>query len=251
MIRGLDVSSAQGVVDRASVASIGCRFVFAKAGEGNRGHDPIFETPGMDVTAERAAAVTGRDPQYLANVAGAKAAGLYVGPYWFAYPLPHNGLPLRDPADQAKFAFDCAEGIGSHDGELPPMLDLEWPPPEEWPKWGCAAAQIRAWALAFLDAAEGYWGCKPVLYTYPYFWHAMAGAVEPRFADYPLCIASYPLVPQWPTETDQPIALPPWDTWTWWQWTGGKAKLPNGVPADFEVFNGDEAALAALCRSPT
>jgi lysozyme len=191
--------------------------------------------------------VTGRDPRFLANVAGAKAAGLYVGPYWFAYPLPHDGTPLRDPADQAKFAFDCAGGLGDAEGELPPMLDLEWPPPEQWAKWGCTAAQIRRWALDYLDAAEGYWGCRPAVYTYPYFWGALAGSTEPRFAGYPLCVASYRAAAHWPADGDYPVALPPWSAWTFWQWTGGKADLPGGGPADFEVFSGDEAALAALC----
>lgn len=249
MLRGLDVSSVQGAVAWDAVAKqLGCRFAFVKCSEGNRGKDPIFNTPSMFVDAARASSVTGRDPMFTANVAGAKGAGLYVGPYHFAYPLPADGTPLRNPADQAKYAFDCAGGLGEINGDLPPMLDFEWPPPEQWQKWGCSAEQLKQWALDYLHAAEGYWGCKPILYTYPDFWRHLQADGEPFFPDYPLCMASYPHVARWPVDGENPIALPPWNNWMFWQWTGGGMRMPNGAPGDFQVFHGDEAALAALCQ---
>jgi lysozyme len=249
MLRGLDVSSVQGKVDWPSVAGLGCRFVFAKCSEGNKGHDPIFNTPSFLVDRRRAAGVSGRDPRFNENVDGARTAGLFAGAYHFAYPLPHqDGNPLRDPDKQAKFAFDCAAGLGSLSGELPPMLDLEWPPPEQWGKWGCSAEQIRAWAHDYLDSAKGYWGCAPVLYTYPYFWTALQAREDTYFQDFPLCMASYPHPPKWPNEGESPPALVlPWKTWAFWQFTGGQMKLPNGVDSDFDVFNGDEAALVDFC----
>jgi GH25 family lysozyme M1 (1,4-beta-N-acetylmuramidase) len=249
VLKGLDVSSVQGKVDWTSVASMGCEFAFLKCSEGNKGTDPIFNDAAFLVDAQRAAGVMGRDIRFLENVSGARKNGLLVAPYHFAYPLPHQeGNPLRDPAAQAKFAFDCAEGLGSQHGELPPMLDLEWPEPTQWNKWGCNATQIIAWALEYLDAAGSYWGCAPVIYTYPDFWTHLGGAHEPLFAGYPLCIANYLHPTDWPKASDRPHVLSPWTDWTFWQFTGGQMRLPNGTPCDFEVFNGDGAALRALAQ---
>lgn len=132
MLRGLDVSSVQGAVAWDAVSKqLGCRFAWVKCSEGNRGKDPIVETPSMFVDAERASGVTGRDPRFTENV------------------------------------------------------------------------------------------------------------------------ASYPLVPHWPVDGDAPVSLHPWTKWMFWQFTGGKMMMPNGVPGDFQVCNGDEGALAALCRATT
>ena len=249
MIRGLDVSSVQGHVDWPAVAAMGCRFAYIKCSEGNRGNDPIFELPGMYVDANRAAGITGKDPQFDANVAGAEAAGLRVGPYHFAYPLPHDpSKPFRDPEDQAKFAFDHAGAVGSVGGELPPMFDFEWPEPSDWQKWGCTAPQLRQWALSWLEAARAYWGCDPVIYTYPDFWMHLCGGAEPEFARYPLCMANYPHVVQWPQDGMAPLIVSPWTNWTFWQFTGGGMRMPDGTPGDFQVFNGSEYDLQALCK---
>jgi lysozyme len=249
MIRGLDVSAAQGHVDWPSVAAMGCRFAILKCAEGNRGKDPIFDLAGFDVTHERAANTSGQDPQFLTNLTGAKAAGLVVGCYSFAYPLPPKpGVVLHEPEDQAKFHYDLAGGLGSSDGELPPAFDFEWPAPNDWAKWGCSAGQLRAWALAYLEAAKAYWGCAPLVYTYPDFWMHVGGSSEPAFAQYPLWMASYPHATQWPTDGNRPLIVRPWTDWAAWQWTGGAAKLPNGVAADFDVIR-DEDTLHALTHS--
>ena len=251
MFRGIDVSAAQGAISWPSLAPLGLQFAIAKAAEGNKGNDPIFDVPGFYVDHARSAGTSGQDPRFAENVAGARAAGLVVGCYSFAYPLPHqDGNPIRDPEAQAKFHFDLAGGLGSLDGELPPMLDLEWPPPEDWGKWGCTPPQLRDWALRYLDAATGLWGCLPMVYTYPDWWLRVGGAGEPAFAEYPCWPASYPTPPaRWPTAGEKPLILRPWSDWLGWQFCGGGMTLPNGVRADFDVLNLDEAGLAALCRS--
>jgi lysozyme len=252
MLRGLDVSSAQGVVNWPSLAKIGLRFAFIKCSEGNRGNDPIFDTPGYLVDHRRAAGTSGQDTQFQINVDGATSAGIAAGPYHFAYPLPPQvGNPIRDPRAQAKFAFDLAAGLGSIAGDLPPALDLEWPPPQDWPKWGCTAPQIRDWGLQWLDEATGLWGCKPIIYTYPDFWMHLGGGSEPAFAQYGLWSASYPPgAARWPKDGEKPTILKPWADWTFWQWTGGGADLPNGVHADYDVFSGGEVELTALLKPP-
>jgi GH25 family lysozyme M1 (1,4-beta-N-acetylmuramidase) len=71
----------------------------------------------------------GKDPRFDEYAAGAKAAGVHVGAYLFAYPLPSGpGKPAgRAAEEQARRLYaDCA-GLGKAKGELPPALDLEWP----------------------------------------------------------------------------------------------------------------------------
>lgn len=234
MIRGIDVSAAQGAhIDWSWVAAQGIRFVISKAAEGNK---------------------SAPDPMFAPNVAGARAAGLYVGAYLFAYPLPPMASePVRDPVAQAKHHFDLCGGLGSKDGEIPPSLDMEWPAVPDWAKWGCTAAQIRQWAIDYLAAAEGLWGVRPIVYTYPSWAAAVDLGAEPRFARYPLWMASYARPTGWPTEGDRPpVIAKPWTDWTLWQTAGGTAmKLSNGSPVDTDVFAGDEAELRALCYRPS
>ncbi len=59
-------------------------------------------------------------------------------------------------------------------------------------------------------------------------------------AEYPLWIASYGA---------QPAIPAPWQSWTFWQYDGNNGeRMPNGGDADFNRFNGDEAAFEAFCR---
>ncbi len=227
MKRGLDVSAAQGTIDWTAVAALGCEFAIVKACEGNK---------------------PGTDPQYQANVAGARAAGLAVGGYFFAYPLANI-----DPAACAREHFEASGGIGSHEGELPPALDLEWPSPDAWARWGCSAPQIRAWALAYLDAMATAWGRTPILYTYPSFWSAVGGANEPRFARYVPWIAAYPAPCTWPAAGGAAPIPRPWAQGTsgLWQFTGGAMQMPGGVPGDFDVWAGTDAEFSALLAPPS
>lgn len=222
MIRGIDVSAVQGVVDWPAVAASGVRFVVVKCAQGNE---------------------AGRDATYERNVAGARAAGLAVGCYLFGYPLP-PGKPGRVPAEQAKIHFAKCDGVGTRDGELPPALDIEWPAPEDWARWQCNAAQIRDWGLAYLDAAKALWGRTPLVYTYPYFWsHVSAAGGLEQYAEYPLWLADYSHMP--------PHVPAPWVGATLQQTSGGGGKLPSGAPVDENVFSGNEQAWQAFLRVGT
>jgi GH25 family lysozyme M1 (1,4-beta-N-acetylmuramidase) len=223
MLRGVDVSVLQGDIDWKAVVAEGLRFAIIKCAEGNK---------------------PAADAKFHANRDGAKAAGIVVGAYNFAYPLPHIA-----PSDAAKQHYDLCEGLGSDPGDLPPALDLEWPEPGDWQKWNCNADQIRGWALGYLDAATSLWGCTPTLYTYPNFWMRIGGPAESEFATYALWIASYQHPLEWPNDTMKPLSFGPWGgKWAIWQSSGGSFyKLPNGAPCDTDLFNGDEAALQAFC----
>jgi len=199
LIKGLDVSIIQGNIDFKAVAATGVQFVVCRCGVGNGGIDS----------------------KYKQNIANARAAGLKVMAYHFIYPLPPlASQPLRDPKLQAKMHVDAAGG------ELA-ACDLEWPAPEDWGKWGCTAAQITAWSIAYLEEYERLSGIRPIVYTYPYF--AKAINLPASFGEkYKLWIASY--------QTGAPLIPKPWTDWVMWQYSGGTGPeaqhLPSGAPVD-------------------
>jgi lysozyme len=199
MIKGLDVSQIQGVIDFAAVAATGVQFVMCRCGVGNNGSDSM----------------------YAQNIANAQAAGLKVGAYHFVFPLPTTAAnPSRAPAAQAAAHFAAA-------GNVPVVAcDLEWPVSTDWAKWGCSATQIVQWVTEYLQAYENLSGVRPIVYTYPYF--AQSINLPASFAQaYQLWIASYEVTPAIPA---------PWTNWILWQNSGGTgagaAHLPNGAPVD-------------------
>ncbi len=221
VIRGIDASSIQGLLDVPSLSEF--RFAILKCQQGNDGKDPLFEK----------------------NRAALKAAGIFVGSYHFCYPLPH-----LDPKVQAA-GFFAASDCGTNLGELPVFLDFEWPAPQEWAKWGCTAVQIALWTKACLEEMTGLFGHRPIVYTYPWFVTALlqGGADLSFMSSYNLWMADYRFAGKEIVDGMSPVIPGPWKArgWLFWQHDGnGGLKLPNGVDADFNVFNGSEEDLRKL-----
>jgi hypothetical protein len=151
VILGIDVHNGYSRIDWGRVAQSGVRFAIVKATQGN----------------------DGCDPRARENIAGCKAAGIYVGAYLFGYPLPENDAkPGRSPEDQARRLYNDVHGLGKLPGELPPALDLEWPPQHErdkvtsqirnrWEEWGVTAKGIVEWAERCVAEMERLWGRTP------------------------------------------------------------------------------------------
>lgn len=243
---GVDVSAIQGSVPFDALARGGAAYAFLRCKVGND---------------------QGRDKMFAANVALARACGIFPGAYQFAYPLPH-----LDPAEQVRAFLDAAQVdghvLGTFKGELPMALDLEWPPPDGlkkpdgtvgkgWKEWGCEASQILAWGLAALAEMSKQMEQPPVIYTYPHFLkRVLVGASAADLAE----LGSYPLwiaggagyqngdghTPD--LEKEHPPIVEPWGgRWLFWQYDGnGGRRMPNGADADFNLFNGDLAALREL-----
>ncbi len=215
--RGLDASSVQGALPVQALVDEGLSFVILKGQQGNDGFDPWF--------------VRNRD--------AALAGGLLVFAYCFAYPLPSGTTFGRDPKEQAKLAVDRLHAVGYFG---PICLDLEWPSPELWPKWGCTATSIATWCQVYCAEVAALIGRAPIIYTYPWWWAALSAADVSWASQYELWLAAY--IKGWPMEGSGPRVLKPWATWTFWQFDGdGGLKMPNGVDADFCLFNGDVATL--------
>jgi len=110
------------------------------------------------------------------------------------------------------------------------MLDLEdadkLPPAAVW-----------AWVQAFCGDVQQLTGKAVLMYTGFYFWRDQCGNPQDSLGT-PLWVAAY--IPK-------PLVPDAWKNWTFWQYTDA-AKVPGiagGVDGDY--FNGDKAALEAMC----
>lgn len=199
-LQGMDVSEHNGYIDWASVASrMGVpRFVYLKATEGgNR-----------------------IDRQYASNRAGATAQELLCG-------ACHFFLPSTPVAQQVA---NFCNVVGSVQGELPPMLDVEQAGLEQ-PAYAAAVAQ-------WLQQVGERLGCVPGIYTHTSFWDGSVGSFAP-FLAHPLWIAQYGSRPG--------PALPSGATgYTFWQYTN--TGVVNGIagPVDMSRFAGSPEQLQAL-----
>lgn len=227
MLRGIDVSEVQGTIPWAKVAAEGISFSIVKGFTGNDGLDPDFQK----------------------NVAGAKSAGIIPGVYLFPFPLPPKaGDASRDPIVQARLHFDKTGGFGSNPGELPPLIDAEWPVLPDLGKWDCTVEQIGEWYDVYCPEVERLWGRTPLFYSFPDWVKGMLLAKRPQLARYGLWFAEYPsaLESRWPTDTEAPSVPLPWTSWRLWQVGGGKGMKVAGMTVDRDVFNGSLADLQAL-----
>jgi GH25 family lysozyme M1 (1,4-beta-N-acetylmuramidase) len=170
LVRALDVSGFQPPIDWGLVRDEGFKAVWARAAHGND-----KDRPGVGIGKD------GTDVMFRKHAQGARQAGLHVGMYAVAYPLPH-----LNPITQADWFFERSDTLGTQDGELAPALDFEWPPSHspgqkpfaEWKRWGCTGGQMLAWALMCCIHMEHLWKRPPVLYTYPWFWKTVTSATD-------------------------------------------------------------------------
>ncbi len=96
-MRGIDVSKWQGRIDWGKVKASGIDFVIIRAGYGKESSQ--------------------KDIKFETNYAGAKAAGLHVGAYWYSY--------AKTVEDAAKEAGAFLKVIAGKQLDFPVYIDLE------------------------------------------------------------------------------------------------------------------------------
>jgi lysozyme len=198
-LKGIDVSHWQGTINWNSVRNAGTVFCVCKASEGT----------------------DYRDPTFLTNWNGMKAAGIIRGAY-------HMGRPAVDPVAQADYFINYVRPIK---GDLQLMLDFER-------NDGKTKAQVWAWCQAFVNRIKMKTGRPPLIYTGFYFWKDSAGSPTNNLGC-PLWLAAY-------TSSATPYIPPAWSTWTFWQYssTGNIPGISGNVDRDY--FNGSLTQLKAL-----
>ncbi len=161
-IHGIDVSKYQGDIDWNAVKASGVKFAWIKATEGG------------DVV----------DEKFTQNWEMAKAAGVPRGAYHFTY-------WCRPAEDQAAWFI---ANVPNDPGALPPVLDVEWNAASRTCPTHVPREQALATIKTILDAMEGTYGKRPILYTSIDFYHDV---LEGEFTDYPIWVRSvkdYPAV---------------------------------------------------------
>ena len=158
MKKGIDVSQWQGEIDWQKVKEWGAEFALIRAGYGRFAHQ--------------------EDRQFKKNIAGAAAAGIPAGVYWYSYAVTEE-----EAEEEAKV---CLAVIGAYRERigLPVFFDQEYEP-------GITALKNKARTdicLAFLKRirAEGY---RAGLYCSLDWWENRLE--RERLAGWPLWIARY------------------------------------------------------------
>lgn len=201
-LEGIDVSTiGQGSsVNWADMAAAGIKWAAVKIGEG----------------------ASFNDPNYQRNLAGARAHGILVMPYWF---LSHD-VPAAVQAERLLRLMDRA-----HNKDLLlPAVDIEPDPLSSHVLRNRSGAYGTSWPadhmvkltddfLSFVrDGVNGVPGLgKNIsIYSYKYWWQTFMGNTHNYAKACPLWDASYPdpLVP--PAE---PVSWGGWPYWTFWQYT--------------------------------
>jgi GH25 family lysozyme M1 (1,4-beta-N-acetylmuramidase) len=215
-VPGIDVSHWQGSINWNSVKNSGVQFAFVKA------------TEGIDYV----------DPQFHANMQGAKAAGVHVGAYHFC----RLDSYATDPNDAINEANDFLESVlpyyqtGTY---LPMVADVE-----RFPSFG-STAEARAftstWVQKFSDTIYNAIGVRPIVYqslskANSYYTPTVASSHELWLAWWKYSTANPPVA------SDTPL----WGEWQFWQWTDSWSVPGVAGNVDGDLFNGSSAELSQL-----
>jgi GH25 family lysozyme M1 (1,4-beta-N-acetylmuramidase) len=207
--RGVDVASFQhpkgAAINWRRVAQAGYKFAFIKATEG-------------DYYA---------NPYYAADLAQAKAAGLYATGYHFAVPNVSGG------ASQAEYAVK--HGSYAADGRtLPLALDIEYNPYGA-ECYGLTKARMVSWISAFTTEVRNLTGQSPIIYSTADWWRTCTGN-STAFGSEPLWVAAY--------GSSSPPMPAGWRNWTFWQYTSD-GSVP-GISGDVDVSYFDRSVVRLL-----
>ena len=200
-LEGIDVSHYQGTIDWTQVPGSGRRFVVMQATVGE----------------------TYVDPTYATNHAGARAAGLPIAAYHFAWPLD---LP-NDAVIQADW---FAQNAALLPGDLIPALDLEQ-------TGGLSPAALQVWVGAWLGEVYAKLGVRPMIYTSPSFWANAMGDTS-MFADQGFAVL---WVAHWSTSSPT-VPGNNWGGhgWTFWQYSNCGSVTGISGCVDLDRYNGSD-----------
>lgn len=182
-LQGIDVSEHQGVIDWQAVADAGYQFAFIRVGYRGYGEAGRLLEDNMAVE----------------NLRQAKAAGLYVGTYFFS-----QALSEEEAAEEASLAVSVIEKSGV-ETDLPLMYDPEIIKDD----WGRAneitREQVTLNTAAFRKAVESASSCRVDIYSNLPWEHNYFDAETMN--TYDIWYADYEPLPQTPYH------------FTWWQYS--------------------------------
>lgn len=178
-------------------------------------------------------------PTFAGQKAGAAAAGLPWGAYFFAEPSANVTTATNDA-----FVFVSHGGAS---GVLPPVLDTET-------SNGLSAAQVAAWDAGWIAEVQSLSHRPVMIYTGAYPW------AYSSLNSFPLWIAAYPAGYN-PVQSACGLPLPStfgWSSWEGWQFTssatipGISGNVDKSVfePSFFETFVGATVTPGGVVYGP-
>lgn len=158
--------------------------------------------------------LTKLDNAFKSHWTGIKGNGILRGAY-------HYFHPSLDPYAQARLFITTIGTLDSSD--LPCVMDWEVTD-------GIPSDQDLENGLKFLNEVELLTNIRPIIYSGPYFLNALK--LSSDFKRFSLWVAHYGV--------SAPLVPSPWDTWAFWQSSGGKSgiSVPGVGACDVDMFNG-------------
>jgi lysozyme len=150
------------------------------------------------------------NPYFKQDIAGAKAAGIPFGAYYFAQPHINNAISA------ARFFVANGGGIG----QLPPALDLEVTKLKPY--------DTAVWALTWLQEVQRLSGRKPIIYVGYYFPASQYKILAPYDLWLPAYSNGYKPVINVCTVA-QPKVPAPWVSRGWSMWQFTSVAHPSGM----------------------
>lgn len=189
---GIDVSSHQREIDWQQVAAAGVKFAMIRLG--NRGYE---------------SGIIHEDAYAKANLAGAKAAGIKVGAYFFS-----QAITVEEAREEAEFALEILDGT-----QLDLPLVFDWEYISETARTADVNARILTdCTLAFFQEVESA-GYTPMVYFNRNF--AVNMLYMQELTDYPWWLAMYDVTAEFPCKADM------------WQYTN-KGTVP-GIATNVDI----------------
>lgn len=147
MMIGLDYANMDGdqVINLKAARQAGARYVYLR-------RSYAYGPPNHVVMAH--------DDTYANEAQQVRDAGLVVGGYLF----PSFNVGAPSPEDQVK-NFVAAGGDVRPGGDLPPMLDIEFPGKNGLPDTGRSKGAVVALIIEFVAQMREQLGCLPSIYT--------------------------------------------------------------------------------------
>jgi GH25 family lysozyme M1 (1,4-beta-N-acetylmuramidase) len=202
---GIDVSNHQGTINWTSVKNAGIKFVFAKATE-----DVGFT-----------------DAYLAANMSGAKANGILIGPYHYARPDLGKTDP-NDAANEANYFVNAIKPYYQGTNQcLRPVLDLETLSNTRDEK-----TFLSNWVNSFATTMHNALGFYPLIYTNTNY---ATNYLNSTVSQYDLWLANWTYDKNSPPSSSADGVF---NGWKFWQYAdNGMVSGISGV-VDLDVFNG-------------
>jgi GH25 family lysozyme M1 (1,4-beta-N-acetylmuramidase) len=196
---GVDVSEYQGQIDWQTVASKNIRFAIIRMGARAWGETGQILT----------------DSRWEENLAGAKAAGLLTGVYFFS-----QAISVEEAKEEAQFVLEKLDGQHL---DMPIVFDWEFIPDEDARTANISREMLNSCAIAFCEEVKAA-GYQPMVYFNPDLAYRILDLQLMQKQGYPFWLAMYANALTYPHRVEI------------WQYTSGATVMGIDTPVDLNLL---------------